>query len=202
MIGGFRNKGLEEIHLTGKTRRIGADHIRKCVRILQLLEVAEQPEDMNIAGFRFHGLQGGRNAGRCAGLGITGSLSAGRAKALWMSILKTTIREEVMERKNGLPPVHPGEIIKEDILPSVGLSVTAAAKALGVSRQMLHGILAGRKPLSAVMCLKVARLFGGSPEVWMRLQAAYDLKKSEQNKKVMARVARIVPVKLAEEVRV
>ena len=94
------------------------------------------------------------------------------------------------------------EIIKEDILPSVGLSVTAAAKALGVSRQMLHAILAGRKPLSAVMCLKVARLFGGSPEVWMRLQAAYDLKKSEQIKKVMARVARIVPVKLAEEVRV
>jgi addiction module HigA family antidote len=106
-----------------------------------------------------------------------------------------------MERKNGLPPVHPGEIIKEDILPSVGLSVTAAANALGVSRQMLHGILAGRKPLSVVMCLKVARLFGGSPEVWMRLQAAYDLKKSEQNKKFMARVARIVPVKVVEEVR-
>jgi addiction module HigA family antidote len=106
-----------------------------------------------------------------------------------------------MERKNGLPPVHPGEIIKQDILPSAGLSVTAAAKALGVSRQMLHGILAGRKPLSAVMCLKVARLFGGSPEVWMRLQAAYDLKKSEQNRRVMARVARIVPVKLAEEAR-
>ncbi len=106
-----------------------------------------------------------------------------------------------MERKNGLPPVHPGEIIKEDILPAVGLSVTAAAKALGVSRQMLHGILAGRKPLSAVMCLKVARLFGGSPDVWMRLQAAYDLKKSAQNKKVMARVSRIVPVKVVEEIR-
>src|SRR5271163_2157859 len=107
-----------------------------------------------------------------------------------------------MAKRNGLPPVHPGEIIKEDVLPSVGLSVTAAAKALGVSRQMLHGILAGRKPLSVVMCLKLARLFGGSPEVWMRLQAAYDLKKSEQNKKVMARVARIVPVKVGEEARV
>ena len=106
-----------------------------------------------------------------------------------------------MERKNGLPPVHPGEIIREDILPAVGLSVTTAAKALGISRQMLHGILAGHKPLSAVMCLKVARLFGGSPEVWMRLQASYDLKKSAQNKKVMARVARIVPVKMVEEIR-
>src|ERR1039458_4694428 len=106
-----------------------------------------------------------------------------------------------MERKNALPPVHPGEIIKKDILPSVGLSVTAAAKALGVSRQMLHDILAERKPLSAVMCLKVARLFGGMPELWMRLQAAYDLKKAGQNKKVMERVARIVPVKPIEEFR-
>jgi proteic killer suppression protein len=58
MIGGFRHKGLEEIYLTGNTRRIGAAYIRKCVRILQLLEVAAHPEDMNIAGFRFHGLQG------------------------------------------------------------------------------------------------------------------------------------------------
>jgi addiction module HigA family antidote len=106
-----------------------------------------------------------------------------------------------MARKSGLPPVHPGEIIKEDILPSVGLSVTAAAKALGISRQMLHDILAERKPLSAIMCLKVARLFGGSPEVWMRLQAAYDLKKAEQDKKVMSRVMRIVPVKPVEEAR-
>ena len=106
-----------------------------------------------------------------------------------------------MRRKSGLPPVHPGEIIKKDILPSVGLSVTAAAKALGVSRQMLHAILAGRKPLSAVMCLKVARLFGSTPELWMRLQATYDLKKAEQDKKVMKRVARILPVKPAEEVR-
>ena len=106
-----------------------------------------------------------------------------------------------MVRRNALPPIHPGEIIKNDILPSVGLSVTAAAKALGVSRQMLHDILAERKPLSAVMCLKVSRLFGGSPGVWMRLQAAYDLKKAEQNKKVMKRVARILPVKPVEELR-
>jgi addiction module HigA family antidote len=115
--------------------------------------------------------------------------------------MRTTTREQVMA-KNGLAPVHPGEIIREDILPEVGMSVTATAKALGVSRQMLHGILAGRKPLSAVMCLKVARLFGGSPDVWMRLQADYDLKKSARNKEIMKRVARIVPVKLLEEGRV
>jgi len=58
MIGAFRHKGLEELYLTGKTRRIGAEYVRKCARILQLLEVASNPEDMNIAGFRFHSLHG------------------------------------------------------------------------------------------------------------------------------------------------
>jgi antitoxin HigA-1 len=106
-----------------------------------------------------------------------------------------------MKSKSGLPPVHPGEILKQDILPSLGMSVTAVAKALGVSRQMLHDILAERRPLSAVMCLKVSRLFGSTPEFWMRLQASYDLKKAEQNKKVMQRVARIVPLKPVEEAR-
>jgi addiction module HigA family antidote len=79
-------------------------------------------------------------------------------------------------------------------LPETGLSVSAAAKALGVSRQMLHDILAERKPLSAAMCLKVSKLFGSSPEMWMGLQAAYDLKKAARDKKVMKRVARIVPI--------
>ena len=114
--------------------------------------------------------------------------------------MSTTIREKTMDRRNGLPPVHPGEILREDILPEVGLSVTATAKALGVSRQMVHDILAERKPLSAIMCLKVSRLLGSTPEFWMRLQVEYDLKKAAQNKKVMERVAQIVPMKSQAEV--
>ncbi len=99
-----------------------------------------------------------------------------------------------MALNNALPPVQPGEILREDILPETGLSVTATAQTLGVSRQMLHGILAGRRPLSAVMCLKVARMFGSTPEFWMRLQADYDLKKAAQDRRLMKRVERIVPV--------
>jgi proteic killer suppression protein len=60
VIGGFRHKGLEELYFSGKTRRIGAGELRKCARILQLLEVATKPEDINIAGFRFHRLQGNK----------------------------------------------------------------------------------------------------------------------------------------------
>jgi antitoxin HigA-1 len=99
-----------------------------------------------------------------------------------------------MKRRSGFPPTHPGEYLRVDILPETGLPVSATARALGVSRQMLHDILAERKPLSAVMCLKISRLFGSSPEMWMRLQANYDLKKAAQDKKVMERVARIVPI--------
>ncbi len=84
-----------------------------------------------------------------------------------------------MESNNKLPPIHPGEILREDILPSTGLSMTATAKTLGLSRQMLHDILAERKPLSAVMCLKVSRLFGSTPEFWIQLQSTYDLKINE-----------------------
>jgi antitoxin HigA-1 len=115
-------------------------------------------------------------------------------------ILKTITREKKMGHKNGLPPVHPGEILREDILPEVGLSITATAKALGVSRQMIHDIVAERKPLSAAMCLKISRLLGSTPEFWMRMQADYDLKKAAQNTKIMERVARITPVKPTAEV--
>jgi plasmid maintenance system antidote protein VapI len=67
---------------------------------------------------------------------------------------------------------------------------------------MLHDILSERKPLSAVMCLKISRLLGGSAEIWMRLQAAYDLKMAERDKAVMKRVARIRPIERVEEVNV
>ena len=114
--------------------------------------------------------------------------------------MRTTTKRNVPKR-NRLPPVHPGEILKEDVLPSVGLSVTMAAKSLGVSRQMLHDILAERRPVSAVMCLRLSRLFGSTPEFWMRLQASHDLSKATADKKIMQRVARIVPVRPLEGVR-
>jgi proteic killer suppression protein len=58
VVGSFRHKGLEELYLTGETSRIGARYVRKCVRILQALETAARPAEMNLAGYRFHRLQG------------------------------------------------------------------------------------------------------------------------------------------------
>jgi proteic killer suppression protein len=58
MIGSFRHKGLENLYLAGETRKIGAQLVRKWLRILQLLELAAEPQDVNIAGFRFHSSRG------------------------------------------------------------------------------------------------------------------------------------------------
>jgi plasmid maintenance system antidote protein VapI len=82
----------------------------------------------------------------------------------------------------------------------VNRAIAASGNFAGRLRLPASTNILKRKPLSAVICLKIARLFGGSPELWVRLQATYDLKKSEQNKKIMARVARIVP--LAAEIGV
>jgi len=167
------------------------------MRILQLLDVSDNSNDMNIAGFHFHSLQ--RKPKRWS-VRVTGNYrvtfgwTAERAVIL---ILRTITKDEAMQKKSALPPIHPGELIKEDILPSVGLSVTAAAKALGVSRQMLHEILAARRPLSAVMCLKVARLFAVRRSV-DAAPGSVRFEESGANKKLMLRVARIVPVAALE----
>lgn len=76
-------------------------------------------------------------------------------------------------------PTHPGLILKEDVLPHLELSVTTAAKELGISRQMLHRILNGSHPITPTMALRIGRFCGNSPVMWLRMQQAYDLKMAE-----------------------
>ncbi len=75
----------------------------------------------------------------------------------------------------GLGPIHPGEVLREDILPASGLTKTAFAERLGVTRLTLHNVLAGKSSVSTVLALKLARLLGTSPQMWLNLQQAYDL---------------------------
>ncbi len=91
-----------------------------------------------------------------------------------------------MTKKLGRPawqPAHPGEILREDILPALNLSVTAAAAHLGVSRQALHAVLSGRSSVSPEMAARIAKLFGSTPEFWLRLQMAHDLWRVERDLK-------------------
>jgi antitoxin HigA-1 len=72
-------------------------------------------------------------------------------------------------------PPHPGLSIKIDCLEPAGLTVTDGAKALGVSRQALSKLINGTAGISPEMALRLAKAFGGTPDMWLRLQMAYDL---------------------------
>jgi addiction module HigA family antidote len=73
------------------------------------------------------------------------------------------------------PPTHPGEILREDVLPHLNLSVSAAARQLRVTRQTLHRILAGRAAVTPEMAVRLGKFCGNGPGLWLRLQQAYDL---------------------------
>ncbi|HZT88915.1 MAG TPA: HigA family addiction module antitoxin [Stellaceae bacterium] len=72
-------------------------------------------------------------------------------------------------------PVHPGAILREDVLPAFGLTIKDAAAALGISRQMLHGILAERHAITPEMAVRLGRLCGDGPGIWLRMQTQHDL---------------------------
>ena len=80
-------------------------------------------------------------------------------------------------------PTRPGLILKEDVLPYLGLTVTTAAKEFGISRQMLHRILKGSHPVTLAMALRLGRFCGNDPAMWLRMQLAYDLKIAEEKLK-------------------
>jgi len=79
---------------------------------------------------------------------------------------------------NKLPPIHPGEILRED-MDELGLSARALADAIGVPHNRIAAILRGERAITADTALRLAAYFGTSAEVWMSLQQTYDLKKTE-----------------------
>ena len=78
-------------------------------------------------------------------------------------------------RKLKLAPVHPGEILREDFMAPLGLSINALARALRTPPNHVSGIVNKRRGISAKMALRLARYFGTSPELWLGLQLDYEL---------------------------
>ena len=79
-----------------------------------------------------------------------------------------------MNRNPDRCPTHPGELLREDVIPATGKPKAEIARMLGISRQHLHDILAERKPVSAEVAVRLAKLFGNEPLVWIRMQGACD----------------------------
>ena len=91
---------------------------------------------------------------------------------------------------NAMRPIHPGEILRDE-LAKPGLSANALARALGVPANRITGILNGTRALTADTALRLARCFGTSPEFWMNLQQAYELRSARlKNGTVIERTVR------------
>jgi addiction module HigA family antidote len=87
---------------------------------------------------------------------------------------------------------HPGEILREECLRPLGLSVTAGARVLGVTRQALNNLVNEKAALSPEMAIRLEKAFGTSADMWLRLQAAYDLAQARKRQKEI-KVRRYTP---------
>ena len=79
-------------------------------------------------------------------------------------------------------PPHPGRIVRQDCVEPLKLTITRAAKVLGVTRQALNNLVNGKAGISPEMAVRLSKAFGGSPELWLRLQANYDLAQLRQDR--------------------
>jgi len=94
----------------------------------------------------------------------------------WKTIIEEKAMTELPASEDpGMIPTHPGELLREDVLPALGLSVTQAARELGLSRQMLHDILAERRAISPSTALRLGKFCGNGPDLWLRMQMNHDL---------------------------
>lgn len=85
-----------------------------------------------------------------------------------------------MERHASIAPLHPGELLREDILPALDISKTELARVLGISRQTLYDILNENQPVTAEMAVRFGKLFGNGARFWVTLQRSYDLAIAEK----------------------
>ncbi len=90
-------------------------------------------------------------------------------------------------------PPHPGLTVRHDCLEPLGLTVTAGAKVLGVTRQALNNLVNGKAGISPEMAVRLSKAFGTAPETWLRLQMAYDLAQVQQQKINVQRVTMCNP---------
>lgn len=77
-------------------------------------------------------------------------------------------------------PTHPGAVLREDVLPDLGMTVSGFAKALHISRQTVHGILNETKPITPNIALRLGKFIGNGADIWLRMQDSYDLWTTEQ----------------------
>ena len=91
--------------------------------------------------------------------------------------------------KRGFPAIHPGEFVLEECLKPLNLSITAGAKALGVTRLTLSNLVNAKNGVSPEMAFRLSKAFGSTPGMWLRLQMEWDLEHVDESKIHVQKVA-------------
>jgi toxin HigB-1 len=174
MIDGFKHKGLQRLYDADDGRKLPADMLDRLRVLLAAMDEATDIEDLDRPSFKLHKLKGDIKGYWAitvrANWRIVFRFKAG--KVLDVDFVDYHWAEgKAMALKS---PPHPGVGIRDD-LEALGWSVADAAVSLGVTRQQLHNVIAGRSGITPEMALRLEQGIGGTANAWVRLQAAYDL---------------------------
>ena len=163
----------------GNHRGVPPGLFAKIERVLRL-DVAAKRDDMGLPGLRLYPLKGDR----------TGYWAVS-VSADWRVVFRfdgegaedVDLTDDQLETR-AVPmkdPPHPGLSVRHDCLEPLGLTVTEAARRLGVSRKQLSELVNGRSGISPEIAIRLDKAFGGGAETWYRLQSAYDLAQAMKN---------------------
>ena len=98
--------------------------------------------------------------------------------------------------KNGMRPIHPGEVLREEYLKPMDMSANALAKQLHVPASRINNIVLERRGISADTALRLCRFFGGDAQSWLKLQTAYDLRVAELDEALQRAVQAVCPMQV------
>lgn len=181
MIRSFKHRGLKRLYERGDRSGIRPDLLDTVERILTVLDSASSPQGLDLPRYPLHPLKGD----------LRGFWSV-TVRANWRIVFRfegedafdVELTDYHSGERNTMPmknPVHPGRVVRNDCLEPLGLSVTAAAKALGITRQALNNVVNGKSGISPEMAIRLSKAFGSTPETWLRMQLAYDLAAARKN---------------------
>jgi addiction module HigA family antidote len=193
VIRGFKHRGLKRLYERGDRAGIRPDLLETVEDILGRLDRAATPQALNLPGYRLHPLKGE----------MRGYWSV-TVRANWRIIFhfdgEDALDVELIdyhERRGETPmpmknPPHPGRSIRTACLEPLGLSISEGAKILGVTRQALNNVIAGKSGISPEMAIRLTKAFGSTPETWLGMQLAYDLAAARKNEsKIKVRRQRV-----------
>jgi antitoxin HigA-1 len=140
--------------------------------ILTMLNAASHARQMDAPGLRLHPLKGKPEGRWAVDVDENYRVTSNLRRDTPLRWIMATITDKRVRMHS---PAHPGEILRELYLAPLGIAITAAAKALGVTRKHVSAIVNERTPVTPDMALRLAVAFTTDPELWVNLQAQYDL---------------------------